>query len=531
MQTEHLTSCKSLDLRLPILSPRSRLYSLKPIGIGTALVEGLTGYITRLAEAHHISVAMLFGYELAPLAGKEYLYRASKRNKYPCRLLASAFRPLARAINGVGLGASEWVDILQRLTFRTDLQFLTLLPWSPVLSRSQLLRPTRAWCSVCYEEWRVQGKTIYDPLLWALRAVSICTEHQIPLRSICVNCGKSLHLIDSRSRPGYCSMCRIWLGKPFGITTLLNKEFSREEIKLMIWAANAIGELLASSPALPTPPKRESISYSLSQIIVKNIGNLSTLSALLHVDKNTIWKWYKGKYMPQLTSLLQLCYLIGMSITDVVHGRITEEHLVSVASSFRKKDAKAKIPKRNRRMLDKAETKNILHKALEEYPPLSLQTVATRLGRNANTLRYWFSPLCKTISLRYLHYRKVQSLKVWKQIKGTLYEVIRNGVSPLSMAQLAKHLSYHVTTLKKRFPQLCRKISESHKRYHESQRASVQKLLQAALTANPPESVIRIARRLKISKSSLYKYFPTLCHQLANHHIKYRQRNFTPKGW
>jgi hypothetical protein len=42
---------------------RSRLYSLAPVGIGTPHVESLSGYITRLAEAHVLSVGDLVGRE------------------------------------------------------------------------------------------------------------------------------------------------------------------------------------------------------------------------------------------------------------------------------------------------------------------------------------------------------------------------------------------------------------------------------------------------------------------------------------
>jgi hypothetical protein len=36
------------------LPPRSRLYHLSPIGVGTSEVESLTGYLVRLAAAHSV---------------------------------------------------------------------------------------------------------------------------------------------------------------------------------------------------------------------------------------------------------------------------------------------------------------------------------------------------------------------------------------------------------------------------------------------------------------------------------------------
>jgi len=47
------------DLTAPVVPPRSRFYPLKPIGIGTPLVESLTSYLLRRAEAHTVPVGTL----------------------------------------------------------------------------------------------------------------------------------------------------------------------------------------------------------------------------------------------------------------------------------------------------------------------------------------------------------------------------------------------------------------------------------------------------------------------------------------
>ena len=51
----------SWSLSSPPIPPRSRLYALEPIGVGTALVESLSGYVARLAEAHSVSVGDFVG--------------------------------------------------------------------------------------------------------------------------------------------------------------------------------------------------------------------------------------------------------------------------------------------------------------------------------------------------------------------------------------------------------------------------------------------------------------------------------------
>ena len=60
----------SWDSIPPVLPPRSRLYTLKPVGIGTPFVESLSGYIARLADAHAVSVGDLVGRELSPSASQ-----------------------------------------------------------------------------------------------------------------------------------------------------------------------------------------------------------------------------------------------------------------------------------------------------------------------------------------------------------------------------------------------------------------------------------------------------------------------------
>jgi hypothetical protein len=57
----------SWSLSISPIPPRSRLYALEPIGVGTALVESLSSYVARLAEAHSISVGDLVGHVLSEL--------------------------------------------------------------------------------------------------------------------------------------------------------------------------------------------------------------------------------------------------------------------------------------------------------------------------------------------------------------------------------------------------------------------------------------------------------------------------------
>jgi len=59
---------ESWSLSSPPVPPRSQLYSLQPVGVGSGMVESLTGYVARLAEAHSVSVGDLVGRLLSDLA-------------------------------------------------------------------------------------------------------------------------------------------------------------------------------------------------------------------------------------------------------------------------------------------------------------------------------------------------------------------------------------------------------------------------------------------------------------------------------
>src|SRR6266568_5507760 len=112
--------------------PRSRLYSLEPIGIGTPEVESLSSYLNRLAQAHCVTVSALIAHELVPHVDTLASARA-RRAPSPSREVPRGLgQLLAPRIYGLGRTAATWVDGLEGLTGRRDLRFLTLLTWRDV---------------------------------------------------------------------------------------------------------------------------------------------------------------------------------------------------------------------------------------------------------------------------------------------------------------------------------------------------------------------------------------------------------------
>jgi hypothetical protein len=118
------------------------------MGIGTPLVESLTSYVSWIAEQHCVSNYVLVSREIGPLLDKAYLHTIGNYS----RLGSSIWQRIARTLNGPNKTTGNWVSVLQALTLRDDLQYLTMLPWSGSIAPRNLIRREQAWCPICYEE-------------------------------------------------------------------------------------------------------------------------------------------------------------------------------------------------------------------------------------------------------------------------------------------------------------------------------------------------------------------------------------------
>ncbi len=240
------------------IPPRSKLYPLVPIGVGTALVEGLSGYVARLAEAHSVSVGDLVGRVLSDVADpQEPMVTAAAK---AVRAGGHGFRARSYAINGVTDRATRWVHALETATSRRDLRCLTLLPFRNAIPEN-LFHRHRAWCSPCFEQWRANGQTVYEPLLWAFKVSSHCRVHQQPLSHSCHRCKRKLSPLGVFSRPGYCERCGCWLGASYADTDRSN--FASTKSEDQTWPSSQVEGLLAMLPSVDPAAVRESLRGSL----------------------------------------------------------------------------------------------------------------------------------------------------------------------------------------------------------------------------------------------------------------------------
>lgn len=294
---------------------RSELHHLEPVGVGTPYVESLSGYVARLAREHFLPIHALLRY-LSPLAPTLFDMMISSS-------------PDIRAVNGSGVVASDLIEALEATTMRRDLVWTTMIPSVNVLPRKGLIRARRAWCPACYDSWHEKGRTVYDPLPWALAAVTICPIHKILLTSSCPNCKvQPLHL-TRRSQPGFCARCGCWLGGSLGETSSGQTLESREDAKWLFWKAESMGELLASGAKVMGLP-RDQMSRTLRRCVEEySLGSVSRFASEFKLTERVLIYWLHGKQRPLLDTVLRLAYKLDLTVVNF----LCQEYVTTSRSS------------------------------------------------------------------------------------------------------------------------------------------------------------------------------------------------------
>lgn len=271
------TTDKSSSLTLPIVPPRSILYSIPPIGIGTGDVEGLTSYICRLAEAHCVSPTNLLRYQIEPATGNGRVKAAKSVN-------------LQSHPSGDNRVAVRYVEALEYLTMQPNLSELTLSSWlmgkrpigniltSLFVDRPiSMLKTCREWCPDCLQEWQNSDREIYEPLLWSLSLVAICPHHDRWLERVCPHCAEIQPIFAAKTRVGRCSHCYAWLGS--GSKDPDRKDDRSGERKVWLsWLADRAFAVIAAPKHRPTAAIRQEI--------------MDYLNGVGKDDRNSLW-WQK----------------------------------------------------------------------------------------------------------------------------------------------------------------------------------------------------------------------------------------------
>jgi hypothetical protein len=426
---------KLWSIEKPQLPKRSRLYHLPPVGVGTPFVESLTSYIARLAKSHSVFPGILLSKEIVPLVPK--VYRSTN---------LFGTRNLTGAVNGTGSMALDLVQVLETLTLRNDLPFLTLISWTNVLPQRKLLRPVRAWCPTCYEEWRSTKQIIYEPLMWSIEALTLCPLHRKRLHFQCPHCRCQFSPLAPYSQPGYCSKCLKWLGISSNSEQFNSKALGEEELVWQIFVSDSIGKLLAAAPDLPQPLLRERMAQAFCAYVTQvTEGNIAAFARLLQIPKNKVWMWHSGKVLPQLNVLLKVCYCLRTSVLNFLLKDTVEEN-VNLMTTLPQTQVVNQFTQSPNVESDLNRVQRLLEGVLQgdEEPPPPMTEVAKHLGYDKRVLRRRFPGLCRAISAQYLEYKKEARAERIKQCCEEVQQAVKHlytqGVYP-SEANVSKTLA------------------------------------------------------------------------------------------
>jgi hypothetical protein len=501
------------DLAIDPVPTRSRLYALAPIGIGTAFVESLSGYVERLAGAHAVSVGSLVGKEIS---------RFMKSDGINLGLVFYA-------INGVGDSAKRWVQALEILTSRPDLRYLTLLPFERLFPRPLLFRHNRAWCPLCYELMISQRGTVYEQLLWSLKLVEVCPQHRCFLTNTCPHCLKPMRPLMAVARPGSCWRCGHWLGNSANQTHLPAADAVPTEYQL--WLAEAIGELLANAPRIdPEHLRDRAREVLLAYANAFTEGNRTAVADIAGCRPGIFHSWFKGDQVARIDTLFHTWYQLKLPIACLVDGAYPGfSPEVRAERSREIRSVRQAAPKRSPEQIQRA-----LEAALQEDPAPGLHEVARRLGYGTTTrLRSVDKGLCRQIVVKHRRFgrshwwrrRGAKPICELSRVKEVLeqYLASEDPVPPLD--HIAACLGYAVdSSLRQKFPELCHALAARIAEQKRMRLAAIEPAMEQALQEIPAPSVKKLAKRLGFSAECVLKaHAPALYEKVKARYRSYAE--------
>jgi transcriptional regulator with XRE-family HTH domain len=427
--------------------PRSVLYNLEPIGSGTPYVESLTSYISRLAKEHNVSVSSIIKGVIAKTTDKVYLKNS---------LSEGIFGDTAKYINGNSRLSIEYVDVLELLTSRNDLNQLTMNSWTGIFS-SNVVGDYRKWCPACLNEWKSNPKDIHEPLIWYISGIDKCDKHENVLKKICPSCNRELPFIHSHFVVGYCQYCFTWLGDdlPEKITEPIPEleAFITENYKLLI-------EKSVSATNLPT---KKSISLALSKVMDSLNINNTNFAKLLGVNVSTLSGWlHNSRRIPSTDSLIKVAWTLNCKIYDLFMSENFIEKITvdeQILSNMQKRTKRGDY-------ISKCETKYHIKNELTSDAPRNITQLAYEKGFSPQSAIDQFPNLCKQLSSRYAHYQRGIWNEKIKEIEGNLSVELTREI-PLSLAEFFKKYGYERCTVRRYFPELCEEIVLRYKEYKQ----------------------------------------------------------------
>lgn len=402
-----------------VLPPRSRLFALEPIGIGTTAAEGMISYVIRLAGAHSVSPRRLIMEEFSKVMPGIGIYRRH----------GLFFQTDARSINGLHQHSRSFSDAVEQLCGIPDAKNLTLLNLQNLLpfNGAGLIAAHPRWCPACYREWFDFRWEAYHPLAWSFDLYRVCHRHKTTLLDRCPCCNEYQHVIPRAPAIGFCCHCSAWLGHEKA------EGGSRNDTNL--WLATAIEDIVTELPTLSTLAIRDRFVSQLTQAIDRFAGGSRRRFCYeVGLGENTFQPWLGGNQKPTLPQWLTIAY--GLTVSPVEFLRM--EFVPDQSQGMLRKLNQQFKPRFKRPTLTKAQRDTIEAELREEAQSgdgnVSVATIAEKHGLARTYLRLLWPDLCRTIrdarKAKLVALAKDEHLRKYAAVREIVDDLLERGIYP-----------------------------------------------------------------------------------------------------
>ncbi len=394
--------------------PRSRLYCLEPVDVGTPMVESLTSYLCRLAAQHSVTPWMLVTRELAPLATTSTLRFAENTNGHPASCYAFQKGACSSLISN-GRTSVDTTAVLEKLTMRQGLSSLTMQFTDGILSSRDLVSSHQQWCPQCFQSSLSAGKPVYLPLIWSLQHVKVCSIHKRELSRLCPHCEHGHPPLSRWLVPGYCPRCLTWMGDATESATAASDED--------LATCQHVEQLLVDAPII----KAEGVGgwkRSVNWIIKNWFKHAEGFSRDIGVHASSVRGWLDG-VLPSMKSVLSLSLQLRVSPSDLLLGNIGRLETLEPRSRLDLQPV-GEVFKRHHLKHDINKLEELLKQAAAstETPPVSLASVARNAGVHISFASRKFPQLAGKIKSRYAWHRSRQMDEKTAHINTMVHDLV-----------------------------------------------------------------------------------------------------------
>lgn len=483
---------------------RSVLYSVAPLHHDSIFIESLSHYVDRLASYHSMNRNSFFQHILFPTETKIRRKSLSTLQSFQTK--------------------QEVCNVLNLLTGRNDLSKTTLLYWQNVLANRGLFRTSNAWCSYCLSEWQKNEIPVYEPLIWTIRDLNICTIHKIKLTEHCPTCNSFVYTHKLDSLYGYCGDCGSYLGNTNQIIDSIDRNDLHDAENLSLIIINMFKNHI--------PPEMSSLAKILPRIIEDHSNNISVFCKKIGISIETIRNIYYDKNQTKLTSLLKLSRMINVPLHLMLDERCIDE------LGYNDHGESSILPTKN--IGKRSEIEDELHKIIDKDIPISLTQTSKILGITTPRLRRNFPELTDRIINKYENYFNIHTSKShhnYHAIESQLKELLLDQSKPIPYNDTIRALGYCPNFILNKFPHLANELSNKYQRFRKQNReykSSVKDLTLGEIEmelnkiiddkTNPPLSLFDVCNQIGFKYCLISKKFPSQCKLIVNRYKEHRSK-------